>query len=540
MSVLSNISVSLTADANGVKRGVSQAKASLTDYGKSVKGISTGNPFAASIKGANSMNASMGVLTKSIASYGAAMAAAFSVGAIASGIKGSLAFMDSQAELAQQLQVSVKELSGLGYISDVVGGNTEALSSSIAKMQKLFGNAANGQKAATDTLAKYNLTAKQLIGLPLSEQMGILSDKFNSLTSQEQKMVFATDMFGKSGADMINMLSLGGGEIDKMIKKAEDLGVVFDASMAKKASDAEDAMLALSMATKGLGMELATSLAPAITTAANAWAGWIAELNKSNAMSDVWNKIKGAVGFTASVATVVPSAIAAGASSSIDMKDTPAAYFAGIGNEGFNNTNSAQISTQEKQIALESQRAREQALKNPLPPPMLRKPESASTPDSYTSSVYKDMFTVKPELGPTVSDETRKKFDAEWKVAKDMDGVWKKINAEKEKEQAAAAKAMEDAEKEKQRILEDQTKELEAQTKERERAADVQGGFLISKAGRTAAGGDYTIGGAMASISQGGGDMGFNNKDQQIVSELQEQTGYLRALVAKPNVPVFG
>lgn len=192
MSVISNISVSLTANAGGVKKGVNEAKASLSGYGKSVKGMSTGNPFSSSIQGANSMNSSMGTLTKSVAAYGAAFAAAFSVGAIASSIKGSLAFMDSQAELAQQLNVSVKELSGLSYISDVVGGNTEALSGSISKMQKLFGNAANGQKAATDTLAKYGMTAKQLIGLPLADQIGILSDKFNTLESQEQKMVFAT------------------------------------------------------------------------------------------------------------------------------------------------------------------------------------------------------------------------------------------------------------------------------------------------------------------------------------------------------------
>jgi hypothetical protein len=504
MAVISNIAVSLTANSAGVKKGVNEAKASLSGYSKSVKGMSAGNPFASSERGLKS-------LTKSVAAYGAAFAAAFSVGAIASSIKASLEFVDSQAELAQQLNVSIKELSGLSYISDVVGGNTEALSGSISKMQKLFGNAANGQKAATDTLAKYGLAAKDLIGLPLSDQISILADKFNTLESQEQKMVFATDMFGKSGGDMINMLTLGGTEIDKMINKAEALGVVFTNEMAAKASRAEDAMLDLNKAWQGMSITLATDLAPALTIAINKLSEFISNGGKISKLS----KDIAATSF-------LDPRIAEG--ERLPDGSFPKTLHAG---------------TEESVVAEENKKKLKETIKN-VAPMMLRKPEESASADPYTSSVYKDMFTVTPELGPTVSDEKRKDFENEFKAAKEMDNVWKKINAEKDKEQKAAAKEMEDAEKEKKKILEAQTKELESQTEERERAADVQGGFMISKAGRVAAGGDFTVGGAMGAAAQGGGDLGFNSKDQQIVSELQEQTGYLRTLAAKPNVPVFG
>ena len=257
MGVISKISIELLASAVGVKRGVSEAKGALASYGSAAKKVQ-GNPFAQAEKGAQGFGGALGGLTSKLGGFAAAFGIAFSAKAMADGVLNSLELMDSQKELSDQLGISVKALSGLSYISDIVGGDTEALSGSFAKFQKLMGNAANGQKAATDTLAKYGLTAKQLIGLPLEEQMGIISDKFKTLGSQEQKVVMATDLFGKSGASMINMLSLGSTEIGKMIQKATDLGIVFSDDAAKGASDATDRFAELGLRWQGLKNTLAT------------------------------------------------------------------------------------------------------------------------------------------------------------------------------------------------------------------------------------------------------------------------------------------
>ena len=550
MARLSSISVMFTANAESVRRGANEAKAHVSSYSKWANSQKKTNPFAGATSGAGQLNAAVGALRGTLAGVGGMFAAAFGVGAIASSIKESLAFIDSQAEMAQQLGVSIKSLSGLSYISDVVGGNTEALSGSISKFQKLIGNAANGQDAATKTLEKYGLKVKDLLGLPLEEQIGIISDKFAELETQEQKVVLATDFFGKSGADMINMLSLGSKEIGNMINKAEGMGLVFDESMAKKASDAEDAMLALSMATKGLGIELANSLAPSITTAATAWAEWISALRESEAITDTLKKIMGATELAASVATFIPSAITAATSSEIDMKDTNAAKWAKAGFANFDSTKAARMAQEEKQINIESQRERQQATLFPIAGPssdlktsvpfMLQKPADSS----YVDSIFGDILNPKPELGPTVSPEKRKDFDNQWKAAKETDKVWSKINADREKE----AKAQEEEAKKQQSAIEkaakleaDKLKQQEKQTEEMKTQQDMEGGFLISKAGRMAAGGDFTIkpGSPIPSIAASGAGASATQKDGQMVTELQKQTTLLQVIAAKPNVAAF-
>jgi hypothetical protein len=95
------------------------------------------------------------------------------------------------------------------------------------------------------------------------------------------------------------------------------------------------------------------------------------------------------------------------------------------------------------------------------------------------------------------------------------------------------------ADEEKKKLLEEQTKQYDDQVKALEDAKRIQGGFIISKAGRTAAGADFTTGGTIPSMSATPIGDGGINKDSQIVTELQEQTNYLRVLASKPQVASF-
>lgn len=565
-NVISNISVMLSANAGAVKRGVSEAKGALSGYGRHAKGMAGGNPFSGAQKGATGLTGSIVGLTGKLGALGAAFGVAFSAKAMAGGIAASWEMMDSQKELADQLGISVKALSGLSYISDVVGGDTAALSGSIAKMQKLFGNAANGQKAATDTLAKYGMTAKELIGLPIEEQMGIISDKFKTLNSQEQKVVMATDLFGKSGASMINMLSLGSGEIDTMIKKAKDLGVVFSDDAAQGASDAEDAILELGMRATGFKNIMATELAPVMID----FVGWLDKVAAHGA---------GGSGAKSGMENLAESAMATAALISQVMIPLPVRAALGGGDP---------LAIPKSLMGGQSAKPSGGAGKG------MFAPAEATPGDPLTGSMVDSIFSPKKmAAGSGVMSQSGKDMAAQ--QGKDyIDSFYDSIRAggtgdpqldhakalaeqfhqdhkqrlldleaiaKEEELSKKAAEGMSNIFKEGADALEDQKKALEASKR-------IEGGFMIGKRGRTAFGGGGQSGGGeggipnidipridipmmnipQIGISKIGGTSTYGgangngsgmSKDGQIVSELQEQTNYLRQIAAKPQVASF-
>lgn len=146
------------------------------------------------------------------------------VAAVAFVAKSVDAFVKWGAEVLQVQRVTglaAEEASGLAATAAALGMSVQQLSVGFGILSRnIINNATN--------FAKYHLEVKDASGamLPFGTILGNIADRFNSLGSQQEKVAFAMNVFGRSGKSLIPILSLGSAGIAEFEARAKSLGLV--------------------------------------------------------------------------------------------------------------------------------------------------------------------------------------------------------------------------------------------------------------------------------------------------------------------------
>ena len=170
--------------------------------------------------------------------------------------------MDNAAnmfDLSQKTGVSVEALSRFSKAAKVSGTDVEGVTKALVKLSKGLVEAKNGQGQAGEALKSMGISATDASGkLKDTDQIMLeISNKFKAMPNGAEKTALALQLFGRSGADLIPMLNMGGEAIGK-----------FGAMTTKYAEDANkgsDAMVTLQGKVGMLGGKLAVVLLPSIT-----------------------------------------------------------------------------------------------------------------------------------------------------------------------------------------------------------------------------------------------------------------------------------
>jgi hypothetical protein len=170
--------------------------------------------------------------------------------------------MDNAAkmfDLSQKTGVSVEALSRFSKAAKVSGTDVEGVTKALVKLSKGLIEAKNGQGQAGEALKSMGISATDASGkLKDTDQIMLeISNKFKAMPNGAEKTALALQLFGRSGADLIPMLNMGGEAIGK-----------FGAMTTKYAEDANkgaDAMVTLQGKVGMLGGKLAVVLLPSIT-----------------------------------------------------------------------------------------------------------------------------------------------------------------------------------------------------------------------------------------------------------------------------------
>lgn len=176
-----------------------------------------------------------GGLAKSAAAFLPALGAA----AIISKVKSVVSEMDEIGKTADRIGITTDALQLLRATAESAGVAQSALDTSIEKLGKGLAEATMGLGTAKDALKVLGLNAKDLIALGLDGAMAKIADEVNQLPSAMEKTAIATQLFGRSGAPMLNLLREGSAGMAQMQKDARALGVVIDEDLIRSAEDAQ-------------------------------------------------------------------------------------------------------------------------------------------------------------------------------------------------------------------------------------------------------------------------------------------------------------
>lgn len=208
-------------------------------------------------------------------------------------------FVKSMAELGEQtertaaiLGITSREVGELNYISVLTGGNTHQMAMAMEILAVNLQHAAKtGAGPAAEAFKAMNLSAKELIALPLPEVIGKIADKFHGWADGMTKTALARTTMGRIGAEMIPELDKGSESLKRMAAEADNTGTVLSQKMTERLVEMSSSLGRLGTAFTALGASIANQLAPSISHFNDAISQMVSDITIAINTGNFWERI---------------------------------------------------------------------------------------------------------------------------------------------------------------------------------------------------------------------------------------------------------
>lgn len=212
-------------------------------------------------KASNALNSTFRLLTRGLAAFGVAL----SLRAVANFAKNTLEMAENLHNLSIRLGISIEALSELQFVAKMTGVDFGGLSQSMQFMQRQLGQASSGNKAAQRAFESLGLSWQALAKMSPDQQLAAVADALNEVESNSLRTSRAIGIFGRSGAQMLQVTREGSAGLNQMGEEAKALGVIMTEQMVKDAKAAKDEIDKLTAAFVALAQQLVIMGAPAVT-----------------------------------------------------------------------------------------------------------------------------------------------------------------------------------------------------------------------------------------------------------------------------------
>ncbi|MGV6491391.1 hypothetical protein ACTUVK_000554 [Stenotrophomonas rhizophila] len=198
---------------------------------------------------------------------GGALSAIASVDAAIAGLNNAINAADRIDELSARFSISTETLSGWGYAAKMTGSDLEGLVGIIPKFSKNIADASKAGSEADKTFKALGISVKDQAGnlRSFEDLLPEVQNRFAGISNETTKTALAMQLFGKSGSEFLEFLSLGADGMRTMEERARSLGIVIDADTAGAAAEFNDRVDDLRAATQGWFTQLAGELLPTLT-----------------------------------------------------------------------------------------------------------------------------------------------------------------------------------------------------------------------------------------------------------------------------------
>lgn len=161
--------------------------------------------------------------------------------------------------------VSAEELSALGFAADQAGVSLASLEGAMKGLAKLAFGASSGASAAAETLSALGVSAETFLAASPAERLSLVAEGLSRIEDPGLRSAVAMRALGRSGADLLPMLSQGAAGLDRMRAEAARLGVVLSGEDVAAADELGDSVAGLNAQAKALAFTVGASLVEPLT-----------------------------------------------------------------------------------------------------------------------------------------------------------------------------------------------------------------------------------------------------------------------------------
>jgi hypothetical protein len=168
-------------------------------------------------------------------------------------------------DLSLKTGISAKALAGLKYAAEQSGGSLNSIETAVRSLGNIMSDAGDDMETAQRSLNKLGLSVASLQGLNPEQQFLKIANAIAQIPDPMMRSALAVDLFGRSGTDMLPMLSEGAAGLQRMMEAGVKLTGWTDEG-AESADTLGDSFGTLKTASSGLFNVIGESLAPALET----------------------------------------------------------------------------------------------------------------------------------------------------------------------------------------------------------------------------------------------------------------------------------
>lgn len=236
------VNVAITATISGLEKALKKAQKSLKNAGKEMTAI--GQTLSKNV-------------TAPIAAVGTALAAMTLKAAKSA---------DDLADLSSVTGISTTQLQQMSYAGTILGTDLETMTGAQTKLTRSIYDAVNGNKEAIQSFQNLGVSIYDSEG-KLKDANTIFWETLDALGKIEDPVLrdgAAMELMGKSAQELNPLIKAGSEEIQKLMKAAEDLGLVMGEDQVKQLANLNDSWDTLKLQFSAAGSAIAANLAPHI------------------------------------------------------------------------------------------------------------------------------------------------------------------------------------------------------------------------------------------------------------------------------------
>jgi hypothetical protein len=174
-------------------------------------------------------------------------------------------FADSAAEGAATLGTDANFLLSVRYAASQVGASAEMADKALSEMNIRLVDAGEDGNKTGEALSELGLDIGKLQKMDTASQFATISQAFSKYTGSVNKAKIATDIFGKAGRKIPNLLNLGKEGLQGYAKAAQDAGYLLSDSDMLMGDAFDEAMGQFNLALQGSQNIIGRELLPVLT-----------------------------------------------------------------------------------------------------------------------------------------------------------------------------------------------------------------------------------------------------------------------------------
>ncbi len=235
------------------------------------------------------------------------------LGGIADAGAGFFAWIDGASNrllrvrrLAQTFAIDSQRM---GAMLAFAGGDADLFQVGLARLTRRLGEVSVGNQEAISGLNGLGLNASQLAAMPLDQAFIRIANRIRELPTAAERGKVAFDLFGRSGMNILPMLSKMGERFDSFEQRFQRFGRGADMGQLDQLMAAQIAMRQITEAVDGLRTQFAVQLAPYLKGLADMFNdGALAGVNMGQVVTDAIQVVISVLAFFADAVQTVRTA----------------------------------------------------------------------------------------------------------------------------------------------------------------------------------------------------------------------------------------